>query len=460
MTRSNGSSEKSSVQPPAITTLSVAGFKSIVDEQTIEIRPLTLLAGANSSGKSSMLQPLLLLKQTLAATYDPGPLLLNGPNAKFTSVGQFWPVRFGQEQRNEFIITIAASNGANYGVAFRWNKKKLEVERNTYGLGRHRFTIKSRSSSEEISDRYRDIRKELSSDGYNEVIRTDRDSSQPKVSKARFVLELAFVIKTHIGAAEEFAIPTFFSSRYPAFDELFQRIREAIHLPGLRGNAERTYPVAAVGPWFPGTFESYTASLIANWGETAPENVKELGDDLRALGLTWKIEAKPLDDTQVELRVGRMPRRKHASVHDLVSIADVGVGVSQVLPVVVALRAARPGQLVYIEQPEIHLHPRAQVAMARLLVNAANRGVRVVAETHSSILLLAVQTLVAEREIDPNFVGLNWFARSDKDGTTLIKSAELDEAGRFGDWPEDFDEVALENENRYLSAAEARLTEK
>ena len=152
-----------------------------------------------------------------------------------------------------------------------------------------------------------------------------------------------------------------------------------------------------------------------------------------------------------------MPRPKQGGAHDLVSIADVGVGVSQTLPVVVALRAARPGQLVYIEQPEIHLHPRAQVAMARLLVNAAKRGVRVVAETHSSLLLLAVQTLVAEGAIEPSLVGLNWFLRSDKDGTTRIQSADLDEAGRFGDWPEDFDEVALDNENRYLSAAEARL---
>ena len=67
MARSNGSSVKAPAQPHAITTLSVAGFKSIVDEQTIEIRPLTLLAGANSSGKSSMMQPLLLLKQTLEA---------------------------------------------------------------------------------------------------------------------------------------------------------------------------------------------------------------------------------------------------------------------------------------------------------------------------------------------------------------------------------------------------------
>jgi predicted ATPase len=197
--------------------------------------------------------------------------------------------------------------------------------------------------------------------------------------------------------------------------------------------------------------------LISSWNSESPEKIRDLSDDLKSLGLTWKIEATAIDDTQVELRVGRLPRPKRGGAYDLVSIADVGFGVSQTLPVVVTLRAARPGQLVYIEQPEIHLHPRAQVAMAGLLVNAANRGVRVVAETHSSLLLLGVQSLVAEGMIDPGLVGLNWFLRSDKDGITRIKTADLDEAGRFGDWPEDFDEVALETENRYLSAAEARL---
>src|SRR5438132_6216022 len=72
------------VEPSAITEIQVAGFKSISEEQKIEIRPLTILAGANSSGKSSMMQPALLLKQTLEAPYDPGPIMLNGPNAKFT----------------------------------------------------------------------------------------------------------------------------------------------------------------------------------------------------------------------------------------------------------------------------------------------------------------------------------------------------------------------------------------
>lgn len=92
MSRSNGNNKESPEGPVTITTLSVGGFKSILDEHTIEVRPLTLLAGANSSGKSSMMQPLLLLKQPLEAQYDPGPLLLDGPNAKFTLVGQFWPL--------------------------------------------------------------------------------------------------------------------------------------------------------------------------------------------------------------------------------------------------------------------------------------------------------------------------------------------------------------------------------
>jgi predicted ATPase len=147
---------------------------------------------------------------------------------------------------------------------------------------------------------------------------------------------------------------------------------------------------------------------------------------------------------------------KRQSAIDTVSIADVGFGVSQTLPILVALLVAEPGQLVYLEQPEIHLHPRAQAALAEILVDAANRGVRVVLETHSELLLLAVQSLVAEGKLLPNLVKLHWFKRRD-DGVTEVSSADLDETGAFGDWPEDLGDVSLHLENRYLDAAEAVL---
>ena len=123
----------------------------------------------------------------------------------------------------------------------------------------------------------------------------------------------------------------------------------------------------------------------------------------------------------------------------------------------VALLEAKKGQLVFIEQPEIHLHPKAQVALAGILADAAKRGVLVVVETHSSLLLVAIQTIVAKEELSPSAVMLHWFQRHKQTGATQITSCELDDAGRFGDWPEDFDDVSLAAQSAYLDAADLVL---
>jgi hypothetical protein len=232
-------------------------------------------------------------------------------------------------------------------------------------------------------------------------------------------------------------------------------IPHIIHLPGLRGNRERTYPVTAVGPTYPGTFERYTASVISQWTSESQDRLARLNADLNVLGLTGGVTARPLNDVQIELKVGRLPDVHPTRPEDQVNLADVGIGVSQTLPVLVALHAAKPDQLVYVEQPETHLHPRAQAALAQVLASATQRGVRLVVETHSSTLLLGVQTLVAEGKLAADQVRLHWFQRK-PDGRTVVNSGELDEAGAFGDWPEDFDDVALQTQAQYLDAAGAR----
>ena len=180
--------------------------------------------------------------------------------------------------------------------------------------------------------------------------------------------------------------------------------------------------------------------------------------DLQRLGLSRKVSAESLNDAEVEIRVSRVSSIGSDNANDLVSIADVGFGVSQTLPVVVALHAAEEGQAVYIEQPEVHLHPRAQVALATVLANAAKRGAQVIVETHSRTLLLALQTLVAKGELPTDLIKLHWFTRDAKSGTTTIGGADLDEAGAFGDWPEDFAQVELDLESSYIDAAETRLS--
>src|SRR5262249_16826320 len=240
------------------------------------------------------------------------------------------------------------------------------------------------------------------------------------------------------------------------FDPSADFIKDVIHLPGLRGNPARTYPITAVETTFPGTFHPYTASVITQWQDPRSSvTLDELNHNLHSIGLAHGIEAKNVSDTEVELRVSRILAKHIGEKSDTVSIADVGLGVSQTLPVLVALLVARPGQLVFIEQPEIHLHPRAQFRLSSLLVAAPNRGVRVGGETRSSITLLGIQAAVAEGTIDGRDVALHWFSR-DRFGQTHVQSVEMGESGEFGDWPEDFSDVYLQAQGRYLDAVERR----
>ncbi len=423
----------------AIASLSVAGFKSIAREQTIEIRPLTLLAGTNSSGKSSMLQPLLLLKQTLENSYDPGALMLDGPNVKFSSAKQLL-FRGQSPRRNKFSIDVRLHSNFSVGLTFRHGTAG--------GFLTEAMRVRSGESSNEIA-----LRHSMTSDEIRELIirdlapEPDRHLFESDNSTLRIAQERCWL---GIASSRPRLYRALLSTSLTEPVETF--IAESIHLPGLRGNPERSYPRAAVRDEFPGRFQDYMASIVAEWQRKG--EVQRLSDSLARLGLTWKVRTEDIDDTRVELQVGRLPRARQGGARDLVNIADVGLGVSQVLPVLVALQVAHRGQLVMLEQPEIHLHPRAQMLLASELAAAANRGVQVVAETHSSLLLRGVQTAVADETLSPDLVKLHWFQRDPTSGVTTVASADLDEAGAFGDWPEDFDDVALSSERAYLDAAE------
>ena len=433
-------------QGKGITAISVQGFKSLANESRIEIRPLTILSGANSSGKSSIIQPLLLMKQTLEASYDPGPLLLNGPNAKFTSVNQF----ISQLQKNsdcqEFSIAIENVGDFLLKNVFSLRKNQtLEIREMIVNTERGKRSLRL-IPNQSSGDLKNAISKFLST--------TIEWPGGLKVVSKRCFLGIDFDPLDDRGDFVLPSVPELYGVDGPSFI-ISETLRGMIHVPGLRDNTERVYPKTATGPDFPGTFEYYVATIIADWQRKKDSRLRALETMLADLGLTGKISAKVVNDTQIELLVGQLPESKRGN-EGLVSIADVGFGVSQVLPVLVALLVAEPGQLVYLEQPELHLHPRAQYALAKILAETAKRGVKLVVETHSALLLLNVQTLVAKRNLDPNLVKLHWFSRSDEDGTTEIESTDLDENGAFGDWPEDFGDVELKAEGAYLDAVEGR----
>lgn len=427
--------------------ITVRGFKSIRTEQHLDIRPLTVLAGANSSGKSSFMQPLLLLKQTLESPGDPGALLLDGPHVRFTTTGQVLSYGRGQETCREFGVRIDLLDQRSLELVFQPETGKgFDLLSMTYRSDEGTTVIAPELTQDEILKLLPEPWKKMSA----ELTRGEKTSFHWVVRRERcfFVLELGGESRKRT-----FPFPPYGLSPSQFF---VPHIQGVVHLPGLRGNPRRTYPKTAGGPHFQGTFELYAASVIARWQSNGGgQELRDLANALETMGLTWKVKAQPVDDTQVELKVGRLPHAKQGGAQDLVNIADVGFGVSQSLPVLVALLVARPGQLVYLEQPEIHLHPLAQRRLAGVFRDAVARGVVAVLETHSPMILREVQTLIAKGELHKEDVAMHWFMRDNR-GETTVRTADLDDKGAWGDWPEDFDQTELEAEREYLDMVEVR----
>ncbi|MDO7877712.1 AAA family ATPase [Hymenobacter sp. ASUV-10] len=435
-----------------IEEIRVQGYKSLVDA-TLHVRPLTLLAGTNSSGKSSIMQPLLLIKQTMEANYNPaGALVLNGAHVQADTAGDLMAA-IGKSKAKQLLIGITGS----------YNRGETSVKRSfelAYHVDGANFLVsyqQSQSMGWPDGPRKTLITPDSTWDSMHSQLDPKRQKQYSlKNNFGHVQMRNGFLVNS-VSDKEGNLVVVFKTTI-----QIDKVLSTLLHIPGLRNKAERTYLPTLFQDSVKGTFDLYVAGIIVQWQQQ--ENTKELyklNDYLYRLGLTDSITAKVKNANDVELSVSRLPAGSRGKPRkaDMVNIADVGIGVSQVLPIVVALIAAQEGQLVYVEQPELHLHPRAQVVMAELLAEAANRGVRVIVETHSSLLLLTVQTMVAEGEMKPEDVGLHWFSRDAK-GATTVRFEQPDENGAYGDWPEDFGDVELEAKRRYLDAIGQRRAQR
>lgn len=432
-----------------LTYIELAGYKSISTSQRVQFKPLTVLSGANSSGKSSIMQPLLLLKQTLESPFDAGPLMLDGANLKITASEQILSkIKNPELPQSSFSVTVGTSGSDVKFIYKKVRSGSFRIESQSVvreGMSAP-FTVKEGQSLTIGELRKLAVGKSPVLPDFL-IGAFARDNFQFFVARDRCFLKIGMSQDTDSGK-------TVMGMDFDLYGNLGSTLKKIIHVPGLRGNPERTYRASQVSNQYPGTYESYIASIISMWQESGNSKLSALGDYLRMLGLTWKVAAKRIQDTRVELRVGRLPQPIRGGAQDMVSIADVGLGVAQVLPILVALLSAGRGQVVYIEQPELHLHPRAQWKLAEIFRDAVNRGVQVIVETHSAIFLRGLQTEIASSNLAYDSVGFVWFTRDMARGETCASCAESASDGSFGEWPADFDETMLEAESKYLDSVE------
>jgi predicted ATPase len=117
---------------------------------------------------------------------------------------------------------------------------------------------------------------------------------------------------------------------------------------------------------------------------------------------------------------------------------NVGFGLTYSLPIIVACLSAPQGALLLLENPEAHLHPRGQAALGDLIARCASDGVQILVETHSDHLLNGVRLAVKRKVIESEDVVLHFFQRSVETGEAFVQSPVLFDNGRLSNWPEGF----------------------
>ncbi|MEO8340874.1 MAG: DUF3696 domain-containing protein [Nitrospirota bacterium] len=355
-----------------IKDLLLRNFKCF-EHQRIPMRNLTLLTGLNGMGKSSVLQALLLLRQSyLDGTLPDDGLELNG---SLVQMGTAKDILYEDAQQDEFEINLSWDDGADARLVLQYHREAdvLNIDSNSVD---------------------RDIFSRLPfTDGFHYL---QAERLGPRTTNV--ISDYQVRMHRQIGSSGQFA--QHFLYVYGSENVTDERL--------LHDSTEAHDLRTQVQCWL---------------HEISP-------------GTKLSLESHPQMDL-VSLRYSFLMGDQRSSPYRATS---VGFGITYVLPVLIGVLSSKPGDLLIIENPEAHLHPRAQARIGQLLARAAAVGIQILDETHSDHILNGIRVAVHDGFIPPQHVALHYFSRPENtDGLrTVVQSPNLDKNGRLDQWPKGF----------------------
>ena len=357
----------------------------------LPLKPLTLLAGTNASGKSTVLQALVLLHQTMREHEWSSQLLLNGASVQLGTAGDVVDQLHGHRTCG---IGLMDSDST-------WCNWEFQGDRDDMAM----TVARGRGESNDYS----------------------WDLNNPNL--LRFLLPKA-------------------SEPRPPAESLIKRLCSLGYL-----TAERLGPRGAYSLQSPeqtpvvGPKGEHAVSLL--YSDRDSHVLKQLAIEDVPPTLLRQVEAQmERFFPSCELSLEKIPRFNGVTLGvrtsrstDFHRPTHTGFGLTQVLPIVVAALSAPENGLLLVENPEVHLHPAGQATMGEFLTEVAAAGVQVILETHSDHVLNGIRRAVKNGLISPEDTVLHFFRpRQDADarGIPQAESPMLDANGNIDSWPEGF----------------------
>lgn len=396
----------------------IKNFKSLKDSGTLEIKPITLLVGPNNSGKSSLIQFLLLLKQTIESRDIQNPLIFNGTCIQLESYQNI--IFMNDLSRNlEFEFSFDDVQGlgipriirSKYHIVFNKEEKK-EVN-----LLKFEIMLKNKNK-EKISIVWDKKEKEYE-------IKVDKENIKSSIRFTHFYpFPFPFIELKSEDILNKKMYGQLLNTQF--FDRLFSQ--GINYLGPLREYPQRYYAVSGAIMEDVGFKGEKTIEVLTTSREEIFEKVQKW---IKRFNLADSIKIKPLKGrgTLVEVLL------KDTLLKIPFNLYDVGFGVSQVLPIIVEGFYAPDNSLILIEQPEIHLHPKLQAEVGDLLIEISNLK-KLIVETHSEHLLLRIQRRITEGSLKSDDVAIYFFTYTSEG--SKIERLRIDDLGRFENWPAGF----------------------
>ena len=403
-----------------IQQLTVENFKGIAKQTSFEIRPITVFLGANSSGKSSVIHALATLGQTIKLGNSAPALVLDDDFAQ-VHLGRFIEIAHSKNYKDAMSLGVDIVHRPFDIVSPEGKKINLS------GKIKAEYSFKSTLRTQEVYVdsvliQLDDIKIEIKKTGKGYTANFDGLAEKFKVPVER---HKNFFFRTD---AIDFKKPhtvTAFMTLESCQQALEELLRTVLYLGPFRQAPLRRYPFRGTTAVEVGAQGEATITMLANEHiqQQARSHLKEINLWLSHLGLATAIDlsrvgSSDLFDVKLTLPDG-----------DKLPIADLGYGLSQVLPVLTQCSYAPESSTLLFEQPELHLHQGASRRLAKVFCDtAAKKNANVVIETHSAELINEFFQTVKAGTLRVSDLAI--YAVSREDGESKYDRLRLDFDGR------------------------------